>query len=63
MKTPRLSFKEFLNRRITATPREKIAADLNSDNIIPPLKYRVLYRDNFNDKGRREPQITGITQP
>ena len=41
----------------------KIAADLNSDNIIPPLKYRVLYRDNFNDKGRREPQITGITQP
>ena len=29
----------------------KIAADLNSDNIIPPLKYRVLYRDNFNDKG------------
>lgn len=29
----------------------KIAADLNNDNIIPPLKYRVLYRDNFNDKG------------
>ena len=29
----------------------KIALDLNSDNIIPPLKYRVLYRDNFNEKG------------
>ena len=29
----------------------KIANDLNSDNVIPPLKYRVLYRDNFNEKG------------
>lgn len=29
----------------------KIAIDLNNDNIIPPLKYRVLYRDNFNERG------------
>lgn len=29
----------------------KIALDLNNDNVIPPLKYRVLYRDNFNEKG------------
>ena len=29
----------------------KIAIDLNNDNVIPPLKYRVLYRDNFNEKG------------
>ena len=29
----------------------KIALDLNKDNVIPPLKYRVLYRDNFNEKG------------
>ena len=29
----------------------KIAIDLNNDGVIPPLKYRVLYRDNFNEKG------------
>lgn len=29
----------------------KISRDLNNDNIIPPLKYRVLYRDTFNTKG------------
>lgn len=29
----------------------KIAIDLNDDNIIPPLKYRVLYRDTFNERG------------
>lgn len=29
----------------------KIALDLNEDGIIPPLKYRVLYRDNFSDEG------------
>jgi len=29
----------------------KIAIDLNNDRVIPPLKYRVLYRDNFNEKG------------
>ncbi|MCL2838006.1 MAG: recombinase family protein [Oscillospiraceae bacterium] len=29
----------------------KIALDLNEDGIIPPLKYRVLYRDDFNAKG------------
>lgn len=29
----------------------KIAIDLNNDGIIPPLKYRVLYRDNFNERG------------
>ena len=29
----------------------KIALDLNKEGIIPPLKYRVLYRDNFGEKG------------
>lgn len=29
----------------------KIAQDLNSDGIIPPLKYRVLYRDEFSEEG------------
>ena len=29
----------------------KIAIDLNDDNVIPPLKYRVLYRDTFNERG------------
>lgn len=29
----------------------KIALDLNGDGIIPPLKYRVLYRDEFSEEG------------
>ena len=29
----------------------KIALDLNNDGIIPPLKYRVLYRDDFSEEG------------
>ena len=29
----------------------KIALDLNADGIIPPLKYRVLYRDEFSQEG------------
>lgn len=29
----------------------KIALDLNEDGIIPPLKYRVLYRDEFSQEG------------
>ena len=29
----------------------QIALDLNDDKIIPPLKYRVLYRDTFNERG------------
>jgi hypothetical protein len=29
----------------------KISADLNRDQIIPPLKYRVLYRDVFSAEG------------
>ena len=29
----------------------KIAADLMNDGIIPPLKYRVLHRDTFNERG------------
>ncbi len=29
----------------------KIALDLNADGIIPPLKYRVLYRDDFSQEG------------
>ncbi len=29
----------------------KIALDLSADGIIPPLKYRVLYRDEFSEEG------------
>ena len=29
----------------------KIALDLNADGVIPPLKYRVLYRDDFSQEG------------
>lgn len=29
----------------------KIALDLNADGVIPPLKYRVLYRDDFSREG------------
>lgn len=29
----------------------KIAEALNKDGVIPPLKYRVLYRDDFSDEG------------
>ena len=29
----------------------KIALDLNADGVIPPLKYRVLFRDTFSDEG------------
>ena len=29
----------------------KIAMDLNSDGIIPPLKYKVLYKGNFSEDG------------
>lgn len=29
----------------------KIAHDLIEDGVIPPLKYRVLYRDKFSEKG------------
>ena len=29
----------------------KIALDLNDEGVIPPLKYRVLYRDDFSQEG------------
>lgn len=29
----------------------KIATDLSNDGIMPPLKYRALYRDGFTEKG------------
>lgn len=29
----------------------KIALDLNDEGVIPPLKYRVLYRDEFSQEG------------
>ena len=32
---------------------KKIALDLTNDMIIPPLKYRVFYRDNFCDDGAK----------
>ena len=29
----------------------KIALELTEDGVIPPLKYRILYRDNFSEQG------------
>ena len=29
----------------------KIAMDLTAEGVIPPLKYRAMYRDNFTEKG------------
>ncbi len=41
----------IFNAAANGDSSRKIAMDLNEDGIIPPLKYRVLYRDNFSDEG------------
>lgn len=41
----------IFERAAAGDSSRKIAFDLNDDGIIPPLKYRVLYRDDFSDEG------------
>ena len=41
----------IFNAAANGDSSRKIAQDLNADGVIPPLKYRVLYRDNFCDEG------------
>ena len=43
--------KRIFNAAANGDSSRKIAMELNEDGIIPPLKYRVLYRDNFSDEG------------
>lgn len=41
----------IFDRAAQGDSARKIALDLAADGVIPPLKYRVLYRDDFSDKG------------
>lgn len=41
----------IFDRAAAGDSSRKIAMDLNDDGIIPPLKYRVLYRGNFSENG------------
>ena len=41
----------IFRRAAAGDSSRKIALDLNADGIIPPLKYRVLYRDEFSQEG------------
>lgn len=41
----------IFQRAAAGDSSRKIALDLNADGIIPPLKYRVLYRDEFSEEG------------
>ena len=41
----------IFQRAAVGDSSRKIALDLNADGIIPPLKYRVLYRDEFSEEG------------
>lgn len=41
----------IFQRAAAGDSSRKIALDLNADGVIPPLKYRVLYRDEFTDEG------------
>lgn len=43
--------KRIFKQAANGDSSRKIAIDLNNDGVIPPLKYRALYRDNFSDKG------------
>ena len=43
--------RRIFERAATGDSSRKIALDLNEDGIIPPLKYRVLYRDEFSSEG------------
>ncbi len=39
----------------------KIASDLNADGVIPPLKYRVMYRDKFTPGAARASDLWNYT--
>lgn len=41
----------IFQRAAAGDSSRKIALDLNSDGVIPPLKYRVLFRDDFSPEG------------
>lgn len=41
----------IFRRAAAGDSSRKIALDLNVDGVIPPLKYRVLYRDEFSEEG------------
>lgn len=41
----------IFSRAVAGDSSRKIALDLNNDGIIPPLKYRVLFRDEFSEAG------------
>ena len=41
----------IFKRAAAGDSSRKIALDLNADGVIPPLKYRVLYRDEFSEEG------------
>ena len=43
--------RRIFERAAAGDSSRKIALDLNADGIIPPLKYRTFYRDEFSDKG------------
>ena len=43
--------RRIFERAAAGDSSRKIALDLNGDGVIPPLKYRVLYRDEFSDEG------------
>ena len=41
----------IFNAAANGDSSRQIAQDLNNDGVIPPLKYRVLYRDEFSEEG------------
>ena len=43
--------KRIFNAAANGDSSRKIAQDLNTDGVLPPLKYRALYRDKFSEKG------------
>ena len=43
--------RRIFDRAAAGDSSRRIALDLNADGVIPPLKYRVLYRDTFSEEG------------
>ncbi len=43
--------RRIFERAAAGDSSRKIALDLNADGVIPPLKYRVLFRDDFSPEG------------
>ncbi len=43
--------RRIFERAAKGDSSRKIALELNEDGVIPPLKYRVLYRDEFSEEG------------